>query len=67
MLVEIPRPDGIEQPVLTPGNPVKLSGTAEGPETAPPRLGEHTDSVLSEVLGLDDARLAALRADGVIA
>ena len=67
MLVEIPRPDGVEQPVLTPGNPVKLSGTAEGPETGPPRLGEHTDAVLTEVLGLDAATLAALRADGVIA
>jgi formyl-CoA transferase len=67
MLVEIPRPDGIEQPVLTPGNPVKLSGAPEGPESAPPRLGEHTDAVLTEVLGLDADTLAALRADGVIA
>ena len=28
-----PAADGVEQPVLTPGNPVKLSKVAEGPET----------------------------------
>ena len=67
MLVEIPRPDGVAQPVITPGNPVKMSGVAEGPETPPPGLGQHTDSVLSEILGLDDAALEALRSDGVIA
>jgi formyl-CoA transferase/succinyl-CoA--D-citramalate CoA-transferase len=30
-----------------------------------PRLGEHTDEVLTELLGLDPDELAALRADGV--
>ena len=29
-------------------------------------LGEHTDAVLRERLGLDDAAVAALRAKGVI-
>ena len=32
---------------------------------AGPRLGEHTDQVLRDVLGLDDAELAELRASGV--
>jgi formyl-CoA transferase len=32
---------------------------------APPRLGEHTDEVLAE-LGLDAAKVAVLRALGVI-
>jgi len=67
MLVEIPRPDGVAQPVITPGNPVKMSRVSEGPETPPPSLGQHTDSVLSEILGLDKAALEALRNDGVIA
>ncbi len=31
-----------------------------------PLLGEHTDDVLRRLLGLDDAKLATLRADGVI-
>jgi len=67
MLVEVPRTDGVEQPVLVPGNPVKISGVAEGPETRVPWLGEHTDEVLSAELGYDEARLAALRDSGAIA
>jgi crotonobetainyl-CoA:carnitine CoA-transferase CaiB-like acyl-CoA transferase len=67
MLVEVPRTDGVDQPVLVPGNPVKLSDVAEGPETRMPWLGEHTDEVLAAELGLADAELAAFRADGVIA
>jgi formyl-CoA transferase len=66
MLVEVPRTDGVEQPVLVPGNPVKLSGVAEGPETRVPWLGEHTDEVLAEELGLGAAELEALRASGAI-
>jgi formyl-CoA transferase len=66
MLVAIPRPDGVGEPVLVPGNPVKLAGVAEGPETRPPWLGEHTDEVLAAELGLTAAELADLRADGVI-
>jgi crotonobetainyl-CoA:carnitine CoA-transferase CaiB-like acyl-CoA transferase len=67
MLVEMERPDGVADPVLVPGNPVKLSNVAEGPETRVPWLGEHTDEVLSEELGLGEARRAELRAEGVIA
>ena len=67
MLVELPRTDGVEQPVLIPGNPVKLSDVAEGPETRIPWLGEHTDEVLAAELGYDEARLAELRASGAIA
>jgi crotonobetainyl-CoA:carnitine CoA-transferase CaiB-like acyl-CoA transferase len=33
---------------------------------APPRVGEHSDEVLGEVLGLSSERIAALRAAGVI-
>jgi crotonobetainyl-CoA:carnitine CoA-transferase CaiB-like acyl-CoA transferase len=35
--------------------------------SAPPALGEHTDRVRREVLGLAPERIAALRAEGVIA
>ncbi len=66
MLVEMKRVDGVEEPVLVPGNPVKLSAVAEGPETRVPWVGEHTDEVLRNELGLSDPELDSLRADGVI-
>jgi crotonobetainyl-CoA:carnitine CoA-transferase CaiB-like acyl-CoA transferase len=66
MLVEHPRTDGVAQPVLIPGLPVKFGAVAEGPETRVPWLGEHTDEVLRDELGLQPDELAALRADGVI-
>ena len=67
MLVEHPRTDGVDQPVLIPGLPVKFADIAEGPETRVPWLGEHTDDVLAGELGLGPAELAALRETGVIA
>lgn len=67
MLVEVPRPVGDGDPILVPGNPVKISGVAEGPEKRFPFLGEHTDEVLRAELGLDDRSIADLRASGTIA
>jgi crotonobetainyl-CoA:carnitine CoA-transferase CaiB-like acyl-CoA transferase len=52
--------------VLIPGNPVKLSKMAEGPERRVPWLGEHTDDVLHGDLGLSEDELRELRADGVV-
>ena len=66
MLVEMPRTDGVDQPVLIPGNPVKLSNMAEGPETRVPWVGEHTAAVLAAELGLDTGHVAELRARGVV-
>jgi formyl-CoA transferase len=66
MLVEHPRTDGIDQPVLVPGLPVKFADVAEGPESRVPWLGEHTDDVLAAELGLGAADLASLRTRGVI-
>ena len=47
-------------------NPVRLSETPADYRIPPPLLGEHTDMVLHERLGLSDARLAELRSKGVI-
>ncbi len=47
------------------GMPVKLSETPTGVWRTPPLMGQHTDEILRE-LGLGDADLARLRADGVI-
>jgi crotonobetainyl-CoA:carnitine CoA-transferase CaiB-like acyl-CoA transferase len=67
MVIELERVDGGDDPVLVPGNPVKLSKMAEGPETRVPWVGEHTASVLQDELGLSDDDLANLADAGVIA
>jgi crotonobetainyl-CoA:carnitine CoA-transferase CaiB-like acyl-CoA transferase len=52
--------------VRLPGNPIKMSGM-EGTISRPaPMLGEHTDEVLSGLLGLDAPAIAALRAAGAV-
>jgi formyl-CoA transferase len=66
MLVAVPRTDGVETDVLVPGNPVKMSRVAEGPETRVPWVAEHTDEVLHAELGLDEKEIARLREQGVI-
>jgi crotonobetainyl-CoA:carnitine CoA-transferase CaiB-like acyl-CoA transferase len=48
------------------GRPIKFD-IAQPKPTAPPILGQDTDSVLTEVLGLDDQQIAELRASSAIA
>ncbi len=48
------------------GPPVGFSATPPTVRTPPPALGEHTDAILRERLGLRDAEIAAYRAEGVI-
>ena len=48
------------------GPPYKFSGTPAAVRRPPPMLGEHTDEILREELGLDTAAIAALRRDKVI-
>ena len=48
------------------GNPIKLSETPVSYRRPPPSLGQHTDEVLKDVLGMSDAELQKLRADGLI-
>jgi crotonobetainyl-CoA:carnitine CoA-transferase CaiB-like acyl-CoA transferase len=66
MLVEMERTDGVERPILIPGNPVKLSKVAEGPESRVPWVGEHTRSILTDELGLAEDAIDKLVADGVV-
>jgi crotonobetainyl-CoA:carnitine CoA-transferase CaiB-like acyl-CoA transferase len=65
MLTEIERPDGVEQPVLVPGNPLKLRG-AEQMSARIPWLGEHTDDVLKQELGLTEHDIAWLREEAIV-
>lgn len=54
-------------PVLAPGIPLDFQGTGRLPARKAPRLGEHTQEVLSELLGLDDAAYGRLHDRGVVA
>ncbi|MEK6348054.1 MAG: CaiB/BaiF CoA-transferase family protein [Burkholderia sp.] len=62
--VELPHPSGA--PVKLVRNPVKMSATPPEARSAPPLLGEHTEAVLRELLGYDDAAIAALRDKGAV-
>jgi crotonobetainyl-CoA:carnitine CoA-transferase CaiB-like acyl-CoA transferase len=64
VLVEMTRPDGGTVQVVA--NPVRLSETPADYRIAPPTLGQHTDEVLSGLLGLGADELADLRGRGVI-
>jgi crotonobetainyl-CoA:carnitine CoA-transferase CaiB-like acyl-CoA transferase len=48
------------------GVPVKLSDTPGSVRTAPPTLGQHTDRILRDDLGLTDAEITQLRSTRVI-
>jgi crotonobetainyl-CoA:carnitine CoA-transferase CaiB-like acyl-CoA transferase len=48
------------------GTPFKFSATPTSVRHAPPTLGQHTDEILRDELGMDAAAIAALRADKVI-
>jgi len=47
-------------------HPVKYSATPVTRYQAPPRLGEHTESVLADVLGLDATTIAGLRQQKIV-
>jgi crotonobetainyl-CoA:carnitine CoA-transferase CaiB-like acyl-CoA transferase len=62
--VTVRDPEG--RPVDLLGSPFHIEGAALPEPSAPPRLGQDTDRVLGELLGLDATRLAELRREGVI-
>jgi crotonobetainyl-CoA:carnitine CoA-transferase CaiB-like acyl-CoA transferase len=52
--------------VRLPGIPVKFQGTPARIQGPPPNLGQHTDEVLRDVLGLSPSAIAELRASGAL-
>jgi len=64
MIVEYDHPEAGR--VRMPGNPIKMSGVTGTISKPAPLLGQHTDSVLTELLSLSKERIAALRASGAI-
>lgn len=48
-------------------SPIGLPGSPDRQDLPPPLLGEHTDEILKNVLGLNDSEVAGLRSDEVVA
>ena len=66
MKIEMPHPLAASGTVPLVASPIRMSGTPPEYRHAPPTLGQHTDEVLAELLGMDAAAVAALRADGIV-
>ena len=64
MVVEMAHGSGETVKVIA--NPVKLSATPPSYRSAPPVLGEHTQDVLTAVLKMSAADIAALKEKGIV-
>ncbi|NMM29211.1 MAG: CoA transferase [Glaciimonas sp.] len=64
MRADIPHPSAGSVPQIR--HPVRFSGDATVAMQAPPMLGEHTDAVLQQMLGLPAQQILALRQQGLI-
>jgi 2-methylfumaryl-CoA isomerase len=53
-------------PLLAPGIPLDFQGLARVPPAPAPRLGEHTEPVLAELLGIGPAEFGRLHDRGVV-
>ena len=62
--IELPHPTAGHVPLVA--NPIRLSGSPIEYTRAPPLLGEHTDEVLADWLGMGEAERADLRERGVL-
>jgi 2-methylfumaryl-CoA isomerase len=63
--------DEIDQPgigrMLAAGGMVDFSAAPRGPVRPAPVLGQHTDEVLADVLGLPEGKIGALHDAGIVA
>ena len=66
MRIEMDHPKAGAGTVPLIGNPLKMSATPPQYRTAPPVLGQHTDEVLAEVLGMEGAEISALKDAGTV-
>ncbi len=66
MRVSVPYPGARGGQIELIGNPIKYSKTPVAYDRPPPRLGEHTEEVLAELLDLSPAEIVQLRESGAI-
>ncbi len=67
MRVRIPYSGSEDGSVDLIGSPIRLSETPVQYRHAPPRLGQHSNEILHELLGLKDADIDRLRMAGIVA
>jgi crotonobetainyl-CoA:carnitine CoA-transferase CaiB-like acyl-CoA transferase len=65
-VVEMPHPDADGGKVKVIANPVRLSETPANYRITAPMLGQHTDTVLGELLNLSPDEIASLRERGIV-
>jgi len=66
MKISMPHPLAGSGKVDLIGNPIKYSDTKIEYRMAPPYVGQHTQEVLKEILGVDDAEIRRFKSDGAI-
>lgn len=64
MIVTAEHPSGVK--IKLPGNPIKMSGTVKEPFDFAPSLGQHTNQILTDILGYTPDRIAELRNKKVV-
>jgi formyl-CoA transferase len=64
MLLDVPHAGGGSVPLVA--SPLKIPTAPVEVRYPPPLLGQHTDEILTSMLGLDAERIRQLREDGVI-
>ncbi len=62
--IGLTRSDGVQVPGVA--NPIQMSGTPIEYDKPPPMLGDGTERVLGEILGLSAARISELRQAGIV-
>jgi crotonobetainyl-CoA:carnitine CoA-transferase CaiB-like acyl-CoA transferase len=65
MVVEVDHPTMGKIPIV--GRPIKFPGAEQPAPAAPPIMGQHTDEILSVILGLAPERIEELRASKAVA
>lgn len=64
MLMEVQDPAW--GPIKVMGQPIKTTGSPKPRQDAPPRLGEHSEALLVELLGMEPEEIAKLKTAGVV-
>ena len=64
MRIELPH--SIDNKVTLLNSPIKIPTSTTKPHKAPPTLGEHTEEILQEKIGVDQDTVAKLRNEGIL-